>query len=149
MSSSVSSKTISFGILRALAFLLGLFVLAWFLWSITAVLAYIGIAAVLSLIGRPIVMFLRDRLKFGNTFAVLLTLVFLLILILSAVSLLIPLAIEQSDNLKLLDNDEVSRNLEIFANQVSEFFGIQRVNIYELVKETEYYQNLILDFSQT
>ncbi|GAK96896.1 permease [Nonlabens tegetincola] len=94
-------------------------------------------------------MFLRDRLKFGNTFAVLLTLVFLLILILSAVSLLIPLAIEQSDNLKLLDNDEVSRNLEIFANQVSEFFGIQRVNIYELVKETEYYQNLILDFSQT
>ena len=146
MSSSVSSKTISFGILRALAFLLGLFVLAWFLWSITAVLAYIGIAAVLSLIGRPIVMFLRDRLKFGNTFAVLLTLVFLLILILSAVSLLIPLAIEQSDNLKLLDNDEVSRNLEIFANQVSEFFGIQRVNIYDLVKETEYYQKFNLGF---
>ena len=51
-------KTISYGILKALGIILGILILLFFLWEIQSVIIYIGIAAVLSLIGRPAVLFL-------------------------------------------------------------------------------------------
>ena len=61
----MNSKEISNGILRALAFIIGLAALLYFLYIIQSVIVYIIIAAVISLIARPLVLFLRKRLKEG------------------------------------------------------------------------------------
>ena len=63
----MNSKTIANGILRALGIILGIFLLGYFLYAIQSVIVYIIIAGILSLIARPIILFLRRKLKFPNT----------------------------------------------------------------------------------
>ena len=69
----MTSKILANGILRALAILLGIFLLSYFLYAIQSVIIYIIIAGILSLIARPIILFLRGKLKFPNTIAVVFT----------------------------------------------------------------------------
>ena len=73
----MDSKTIANGILRAVAILAAVVLLALFLYKIQSVLAYLAIAAVIALLGRPIVLFLRRRLKVPNTLAVVATMIFM------------------------------------------------------------------------
>ncbi|QJP35734.1 AI-2E family transporter [Nonlabens sp. Ci31] len=145
MSKAVHSKSIAFGILRALGIIFGILILLWFLWEIQSVLAYIGVAAVLSLIGRPIVLLLRDRLKLHNTIAVIVTLLILFMLIIGAILLIIPVITEQSENLSQIDLEELQINVEILNEQISDYFGIQRVNILERLQQMDYYENLNID----
>ena len=58
----MNSKIIANGILRALGILLGVFLLCYFLNAIQSVIIYIIIAGILSLIARPIILFLRNKL---------------------------------------------------------------------------------------
>ncbi len=120
MIKAIHSKSITYGLLRALGLIFGVFILLWFLWEIQSVLAYIGIAAVVSLIGRPIVLFLKDRLKFHNTIAVILTLLLLFMIIIGAVLMVIPIITEQSDNLSKIDLEELE--LELIDFGVEELF---------------------------
>jgi len=69
----MDSKAISNGILKALAIIIGVLALLFFLYKIQSVIIYIAIAAVVSLIARPIIRFLRTKLKFKNTLAVVVT----------------------------------------------------------------------------
>ena len=62
-----NATTIANGILRAIAIILGCCLLVYFLYEIRSVIAYLAIAAVIALLGRPIVLFLRRKLKFPNT----------------------------------------------------------------------------------
>ena len=75
----MNSKTIANGILRALGILLGVFLLCYFLYTIQSVIVYIVIAGVLSLIARPIILLLRNKLKFPNTLAVIFTMFLMLV----------------------------------------------------------------------
>ena len=63
----MNSKIISNGILRALAIIIGVIGLGYFLLTIQSVLVYILIAAIIALIAKPIILFLRKKLKFPNT----------------------------------------------------------------------------------
>ena len=101
----MNSNSISNGILKALAIILGIGLLLFFLYQIQSVIVYVAIAAVISLIGRPIVLFLQKRLKFKNTIAVIVTMVVLVGLFIGLVSLFIPLVVEQGHNLSLLNID--------------------------------------------
>ncbi|MFT6096064.1 MAG: putative PurR-regulated permease PerM [Nonlabens sp.] len=145
MIKAIHSKSITYGLLRALGLIFGVFILLWFLWEIQSVLAYIGIAAVVSLIGRPIVLFLKDRLKFHNTIAVILTLLLLFMIIIGAVLMVIPIITEQSDNLSQIDLEELELNIEILNEQISAYFGIQRVDILERLQKTQYYENFNME----
>ena len=69
----MNSTTITNGILKAVAILAGIFILGYFLYKVQAVIVYIAISAVIALIGSPIIHFLKKRLKFPNTIAVLAT----------------------------------------------------------------------------
>lgn len=141
----INSKSIAYGILRALLIIGGIFVLLWFLWKIQSVILYIGIAAVTSLIGRPIVLFLRDRLKFPNVLAVIITMFLILAVITGVTYMTIPIVLEQGENLSKIDIEEVKGNLEVLNTQISEFFGIDRVNLYERFQELEYVQNFDME----
>ena len=87
----MNANIISKGILKALAIVLGIALLLYFLFQIQSVIVYIAIAAVISLIGRPIVLFLGRKLKFNNTVAVVVTMVIFVGLFIGLVGLFIPL----------------------------------------------------------
>lgn len=70
--------------------------------SIKSVLSYILIAAVVSLVGRPIAQLLK-RIKFGNTLSSVTTIAILMTTFFGIVSLLLPVIFEQAKNLSLLN----------------------------------------------
>ena len=139
------AKAITIGILKSLAVIVGIFLLFWFVFKIKALILYIGIAAVISLLGRPVVLFLKRRLKFRNTLAAITT----LLLVIATVSLLIrifvPIIIEQSKNIQDIDFDMVKRDLNELNIQASEYLGVEQINIIEAIKRTEYVQNFNLE----
>ncbi|MGB0949316.1 MAG: AI-2E family transporter, partial [Marinirhabdus sp.] len=92
---SVQAKAITVGILRALGVLLGAAVVVWVLFKLKSLLLFIGIAAVISLLGRPIVIFQKRRLKFKSTLAACCTLIIVIAFIAVLVWIFSPVVIEQ------------------------------------------------------
>lgn len=130
----MNSKTIANGILKALGIIFGIFLLGYFLLKIQSVIIYIVIAGVLSLIGRPLILFLRRRLKFPNTIAVIVTMVLMLSLLTGIIVSFIPLVLEQSENLSLLEVDKLQANIQDIFNQTTAYFSSKGI---DLLKELE------------
>lgn len=141
----MNSKTIASGILRALSIIIGVAILLFFLYAIRSVLAYLAIAAVISLIGRPIVLFLRRRFKFKNTLAVVVTMAMIIAIFLGIMSLFIPLVIEQIHNLSLLNIEQLQKNIEDLYIQIIHYFQLNDTE----VKQSFYDLNLFskIDYS--
>lgn len=138
----MNSKTIANGILRALGILLAIALVLSFLYKIQSVIVYIAIAAVISLIGRPIILFLRQKLKFNNTLAVILTMALLLGLLVGLVGLFIPLVLEQGQNLALLNITDLEGNIENLYDQIITYFEFQNVNIEKSIKDSNLFSNI-------
>lgn len=145
----MTSKTISKGILRAVGIIVAIALLGYFLYKIQSVLAYLAIAAVVALIGRPIVLFLRRKLKFPNTLAVVLTMVLMVGVIAGIVALFVPLLSEQGKNLSLLNIDSLQKSLNTLYLQITEYFGASPQVVEEVIKETDIEKNILdgLDIS--
>lgn len=124
----MNSKDISTGILRAVGYMLGIAILVFFIYKIQSVIVYIAISAVISLTGRPIVAFLRRRLKFNNLLAVAVTIILLLGFIIGLVGLFIPLIVEQGHNLSLLDIDKLQGNINNIYNEAVSHFNVNNFN---------------------
>lgn len=141
----MNSKTIASGILRALGIILAIALILYFLFKIQSVIVYIAVAAVISLIGRPVVLFLRRKLKFSNTLAVVTTMVMLIGLFVGLVGLFIPLIADQGDKLALLDIKQLERNIENLYNQIVTYFQLERIDVEQSIKDS----NLLskLDFA--
>ncbi len=141
----MNSNMITKGIIKAIAIIVGIFLLLFFLYKIQSVLVYIAIAAVLSLIGRPIVRFLKTKLKFKNTLAVVVTMLALIGLFVGLVRMFIPLIVEQGHNLSLLNIEELQGNIEDLYHQVSEYFALNNIDVEQSLKDS----NLLskLDYS--
>ena len=88
--------------------------------SIKSVLIYLLVAAVVSLIGRPIAQLLK-RIKFGNTISSVTAIVILMTTFFGIVSLLLPVIFEQAKNLSLL-------NVNAFEDKATKL--INELNIY-------------------
>lgn len=142
----ITAKAISFGLLRAIA-ILGLIVLVlWFIFKIKVLILYIGIAAVVSLIGRPLMLFLRKRLKMGNTLASMGTLLAVIAFISLLLWIFTPIVIEQSKNISEIDFDLVKKDLNELNIQASEYLGVEKINIVEAAKRTPLVQNFDTEF---
>lgn len=141
----MNSKTIASGILRALGIILAIALILYFLFKIQSVIVYIAVAAVISLIGRPVVLFLRRKLKFSNTLAVVTTMVMLIGLFVGLVGLFIPLIADQGDKLALLDIKQLEGNIENLYNQIVTYFQLERIDVEQSIKDS----NLLskLDFA--
>ena len=140
-----TAKAITLGILRALAVLVGIVILVWFLFEIQALILYIGLALVLSLMGRPIVLFLKKRFKFGNTFASVITLLLFIGTFSLLLSIFIPIIIEQGKHISQIDFEQVKRDLNELNIQASDYLGVDHFQIIEAVKRTSYVQNLDIE----
>ncbi|WP_435412545.1 AI-2E family transporter [Psychroserpens mesophilus] len=132
----MNSKIIANGILRAFAVLIGISLILLFLYKIQSVIVYIAIAAVISLIGRPIILFLRHKLKFNNTLAVIVTMVFFIALFLGLIRMFIPLIVEQGQNLSLLDIDQLQNNAENLYSEIITYFDLSKVDVEQSIKES-------------
>jgi predicted PurR-regulated permease PerM len=132
----MNSNTISNGILKSIAIILGIALVLFFLYKIQSVIVYIAIAAVISLIGRPIVLFLERRLKFNNILAVIVTMVFLIGLFIGLVSLFIPLVAEQGHNLALLNIEELQGNIEHLYREIISYFDLNQIDIEQSIKNS-------------
>jgi len=132
----MNSKIIANGILRALAIIIGIALLLYFLYKIQSVIVYIAVAAVISLVGRPIVLFLRRRLKFKNTFAVIVTIVLFVGLFIGLIGLFIPLIAEQGQNLALLDIEQLQYNIQDLYNQVVAYFEFKNIDVEQSIKDS-------------
>jgi predicted PurR-regulated permease PerM len=132
----MNSNTISNGILKATAIILGIAVLLYFLYQLQSVIGYIAIASVISLIGRPIVLFLERKLKFKNTIAVIVTMIVILSLFLGLVGLFIPLVIKQGQNLSLLNIEQLQGNVENLYIEIINYFDLHQIDIEQSFKES-------------
>ena len=138
----MNSNTISNGILKALGIIIGIGILLYFLYKIQSVIVYLAIAGVISLVGRPIVIFLRRKLKFNNTVAVIVTMVLFVALLAGIVSLFIPLVAEQSNNLSLLNLEQLQDNVENLYREIVAYFELNRIDIEQSIKESGFLTNI-------
>lgn len=86
--------------------------------SIQSVIFYLLIAAVVSLIGRPIAQLLK-RVKFGNTLSSVMTIAILMTTFFGIVSLLLPVIFEQAKNLSLLNVNAFEATATKLINELS------------------------------
>ncbi len=137
----MKSKIIANGILRAIGIILGIGLFLYFLFEIRSVIVYIVIAAVLSLIGRPIIRFLKHKLKFPNTLAVVSTMGLFLGMLFGLISMFIPLIIKQGQNLSLLDINQLEYNIQNLISQANDYFATHGINILEQLKTFDIFSN--------
>ncbi len=137
----MNSKTISNGILRAVLIILGSALFLFFLYKTRSVIIYIIIAAVLSLMGRPIIRFLKRKLKFPNTLAVITTMALFLGMLFGLISMFIPLIAKQGRNLSLLDINQLQYNIENLLNQANDYFVSRGINVLEQLKSVDVFSN--------
>ena len=137
----MNSKIISNGILRSLSIIIGVALLLFFLWKIQSVLVYIIIAGVLSLIARPIVIFLKRRLKFPNTLAVIVTMLMFLGFIFGLIRMFIPLISQQGKNLSLLSISELKEDMRNITEQINIYFSNRGIDIFEQLNSLDLLSN--------
>ncbi len=134
----MNSKILANGILRALGILVGIFLFGYFLYAIQSVIIYIIIAGILSLIARPIILFLRRKLKFPNTIAVVFTMILMLGLLTGIIILFIPLVTEQGKSLSLLEVDKLQANVQEIFNQITAYFSSKGIDVLGELKNVDF-----------
>jgi len=139
----MTSKILANGILRALGIVTAIVMLLYFLFIIRSVLAYLAIAAVIALIGRPIVFFLRVKLRLPNILAVIIAMVIMVGIITGIFALFIPLISEQSKNLSLLDIDELQNSLNTLYYQITNYLGLSSTVVEDVLQETSIEKNML------
>lgn len=138
----MNSKIIANGILRAIGVVFGIALLLYFFYKIQSVIVYIAIAVVISLIGRPMVIFFQQKLKLKNTLAVIITMFILISFFIGLILLFIPLIVEQGHNLSLLDIEKLQRTIESLYTQIISYFEINNLNIEQSFKESSLLSNI-------
>ncbi|MCB0473793.1 MAG: AI-2E family transporter, partial [Flavobacteriaceae bacterium] len=90
---------------------------------------------------RPLILFLRRRLKFPNTLAVVVTMLLFLGFIFGLISMFIPLIAKQSQNLSLLDINQLEKNLENILNQVNTYLTQHGINMFDQLQNIDVLSN--------
>ena len=125
----MDSNDITKGIIKAVAYIIGVALLLLFIYEIQSVILYIIIAAIISLIGLPIVSFLKTKLKFNNTLAVIVAMTTIIGLLSSLIGLLIPLVVEQGQNLSLLNIKELESSVESLYQKVILYLSDKDIDV--------------------
>ncbi|MBT8318674.1 MAG: AI-2E family transporter, partial [Gramella sp.] len=129
------------GILRATGIMIGILLLLYFLWEIQSVIVYVAVAGVIALIGRPIVIFLRNKLRLPNQLAVITVLVMVLAIFAGIIFVFVPIVIEQSKYLGQIDIEAFKSDLNDLNEQINNYLGVEEINIIEGLKRSEFVKN--------
>ncbi len=131
----MNSNTISKGILKAVGVIVGILLLGYTLYLLRSVIAYILIAMVISLMLRPLVLFLRTRLRLNHTVSAIVAMLSFIVIIIGLISLFIPLVLEQSENLALLDINELQQNFNSLYEEAVNYFSLHQIDVGQSLSE--------------
>ena len=107
---------LSTSLFKSIFYLISILIIGYMLMKIKIIIGYLVIASIITLISRPIVKFLCEKLKFKITVASIVAILLLIIIITGIISLLIPLVLEQGKNLSLL-------NVNAFQNKINTLYS--------------------------
>lgn len=133
----MNSKAISNGILRAISIILGVVLLLYFLFLIRSVLLYILLGAIISLIGRPLMLFLSNKLKMKSSLAVGICLFVFLLFFVAIIALFLPVLAEQYQNISQVNLVDLELDVDRLINEFTAYFKIERFNVRDLVKQID------------
>lgn len=142
----VTSKTIGNGIIRALLIAAGIYLGLMFLYKIQSVIIYLFVALILGMILSPVVYFLKRRLKFPHTLAVVVALVFFLALMAGFVYMFVPLIVTQSENLSLLDTVKLEKDFNSLIEQANTYFAGHNIDAQKLIKQSNFTSKIDFNF---
>lgn len=112
---------------RNFLFIIGFILIAFLVWYFSSIVTYILIAAVLSLIGRPVVRFLSGlklgRYKIPQGAAAFLTLILIWIFFVGSFRFLIPLLVMEFEQLSSVNLNAVIEEVEKPLGQWMDFWG--------------------------
>lgn len=149
----ITSKTIAKGILKAVATLVIIALLLYFLYQIQSVLIYLIVSLILTLIGNPILDFFKRRLKFKHTLATVATILLFVIMIAGFIMLFIPLIMSQGESLSLLNTAQIEKNVIELNQQITVFLENHHIDASRMIKESNLTSklnfNFITDFLNT
>ena len=106
---------LSNNLFKSILYIISIFVIGYIIVEIKIIIGYLIIASIITLLSRPIVKFLCEKLKFKITLASILAIFFIITIITGIISLLIPLILEQGKNLSLL-------NVNAFQNKINNLY---------------------------
>ncbi|WP_320814708.1 AI-2E family transporter [Flavobacterium sp.] len=129
----MNSNELSKGILKAVAILFGIALTFFLIYKISTVLIYIIVSIVFTLIANPIVIFLKNKLKFKNTIAVITTLFLFLALTVGFFLMFVPLIIDQGENLSLLSINSLEKNYEDVINNLSIYLANYNIDVLQII----------------
>ncbi|MXO33644.1 AI-2E family transporter [Apibacter sp. B3889] len=124
-------KDISKGIISAVSVIALTVLLFFLLWKIRFVLGYIFVAFAFSLMGRPLMNFLSEKVRISNTISACITLLIMVGTLLTFLSFVIPLAIEQAGNLSLLDTDKLQNSITEQVKLIDEALRSKHIYLFE------------------
>ena len=138
----INSKIIANGILRALATITVILLVLFFLYKIQSVIVYLVIAGILSLIGRPLLKLLTEKLRLPRILGVVIVMVVFFLALVGIISMFIPLIKEQGHNISLLNTDELRRRIFNLFHEIDVYFSARRIHLFKGLKDVDFTQNL-------
>jgi len=132
----MNSNELTKGLLKTVAILFGIVLACFLIYKISTVLVYVIISVVFTLIANPIVLFLKNKLKFKNTLAVITTLFLFLALITGFFLMFVPLIIDQGENLSLLNINSLEKNYEDVINNLTVYLAHYNIDVLKVIEST-------------
>ena len=111
------------------------------LYQIHELLIYIFIALVITLICRPVMVFLNRRLRLNGTLSAILTLLLVIGFLTAIIWIFLPVVVEHGRNIGEIDFERAKTDLNELNIQASEYLGVDQINIIEAIKKTDFAQN--------
>jgi predicted PurR-regulated permease PerM len=142
----VTSKTIALGIAKGVGIIVLAALALYFLYQIQAVIIYLVVAFILTLIGNPILDFFKRRLKFSHLLATISTLSIFLLMIFGLILMFVPLIADQGNNLSLLNTAQIEKNSLELINKIALFLESHNIDSNKIFKEAEISSKLNFSF---
>ena len=145
----MTSKTIANGILRAVGITVLATVFLFLCYQIRTVFIYLIVGLILTLIGNPIQNFFNKKLKFNNALATIATIFLFLLIIIGFVMMFVPLILSESQNLSLLNTNEIAQNTKLLFAEISGFLENHNINSAALLKQLDWSSKMDFNFVPT
>jgi predicted PurR-regulated permease PerM len=145
----MTSKIIAIGIIKAIAISIGIAAILFFLSEIQSVIIYLIVSLILTLITSPFVAFLKRRLKFSNTVAVVFTMFLVIFTFVGLILMFVPLILSQSENLSLLDTKAIEKSATELATQFKIYLTNHHIDAGILLNDSNLTSKMDFNFIPT
>jgi len=141
----MNAKEISNGIVSAVVKLALITLLLFFMYQVQSVFVYLLVALVISLIGSPIMNFLKKRLKFRHTLAVVTTMIIFILIAVSLIMMFVPLLLSQGQNLSLLNTTSMEQDFNNLIFQISSYLNDHNIDAGKLMENSNWTSKINFD----